>query len=337
MKRRSQVRIHDEPKKLIKLSQNSAKNGEKSAVKDEPLNLTDLDDYCLEVIFKYLPLVDLLNIAQSNERFVAEARLSARRLFREKTVKINTSSIEIVEQLHEWNCVENVYDKICFKENPMQTISMFFKNFGNAITDLKVVNKFQIDDDTTLGQFIDTYLKQLEHFKLQCHLDQMQSKLESEMVDSEIIQNIKKLMTYSVPRIQFTSLLQLELIQVVNTVDLNEIVDFICQNPGLVQLTMKYADWSRYQFSDEHISKIIDSLPNLSELSLEHDTMSARGVEYILTNSKSLKKLRLFVYCKVIGYDYYDDYLFANIGTDWKVTLELFDEFIYRLEFNRTD
>lgn len=336
MKRRSATRTCVEcPQKLIKLALDSTEiEADALTAKHDPLNLTDLNDYCLEGIFKYLSLADLLNIAETNDRFVGEACLAARRLFRKKTVQINSSTIKVIEQLQDWNCIETVYQEMSFEKT---SISTFFKHFGNEITILMVTDRFQTNDALGLSQFIDVYLQQLEHFKLFCRTDSLQWETEWKIIDNKVIENIKKFTTYSVPRIQFNGLEYLDIIQMVDTVDLDEVVNLICRNTGLVQLSMKYADWSRYELSDENIWMIINSLPNLSELTLEHDTVSVDGVETFLSESKSLKKFRLYVYYGVIGYEDFETYSCVNIGTNWKISFEFFDNYIYLLEFNRTE
>lgn len=49
---------------------------------DFGLKLDDLNDYCLEAVFKYLNLEDLMRVALSNSRFIGAVHFAARRIFR---------------------------------------------------------------------------------------------------------------------------------------------------------------------------------------------------------------------------------------------------------------
>lgn len=93
---------------------------------DTELKLEDLNDYCLEGVFKYLSLNDLVSVAESSDRFFDEVHFAARRIFREEegTIDVGEGSI-LFSRIRKWE----------FKS---YNLSEFFEMFGSEMFRLTI-------------------------------------------------------------------------------------------------------------------------------------------------------------------------------------------------------
>lgn len=105
-------------------------NDQSEADEDEesPLKLDDLNDYCLEGVFKHLSFKTLMNVADSSNRFVEEVRFAARRIFRVKKVEIDYGNV--------W--IETLFLFDWCELNGVHKLLRFFEVFGTSIFKLTV-------------------------------------------------------------------------------------------------------------------------------------------------------------------------------------------------------
>lgn len=88
------------------------------------LHLTDINDDCLQSIFEYLTLEDLVHVAEANWRFIASARAVYARNYRERKIFLNIGIV----RFHEKNCTEIRKDLAI----------PFFRHFGEKVVNLFV-------------------------------------------------------------------------------------------------------------------------------------------------------------------------------------------------------
>lgn len=115
-------------KRLRDQSNDETTSSKKPKVTFDSLQLIDINDDCLEVIFKSLDLTDLLNVSESHDRFVAIARSIYSRRYQMKKVWVNLSSIFL---------------NVAPKDNAELEIGneiavLFFRQFGHLVSNLSL-------------------------------------------------------------------------------------------------------------------------------------------------------------------------------------------------------
>lgn len=170
---------------------------ERQKTENNSPKLTDLNDNCLASIFKHLNLTDLMNIAKSSERFVEEARWAAKCRFHEKTVRIDASSILIVDE--NFNGWMSIMGRIDFRQGTKSKVSKFLEQFGHLILKLEVDclrGRYSSDEDIqyykAIWQFISKYCsKTLLDLTLKINPDFHTSVLMNDI--NEPFENLKNL------------------------------------------------------------------------------------------------------------------------------------------------
>lgn len=99
----------------------------KNIVVAEPLKVTDLNDDCLEDIFRHLDITQLTNVANSHPRFVNAARMVYKVKNSNKTLCIRDSG----------NTITLTDDANCFEE-VRATPTVFLQNFGHLTKSLQL-------------------------------------------------------------------------------------------------------------------------------------------------------------------------------------------------------
>lgn len=105
---------------------------EKADPEDESMKITDLSDYCLAQIFKYLNLYDLLNVAESNTILQYAAGVVFQQDYGAKIVRI--------KNITKMNCL--AYEKLefCIGDYIIDPIKFqsFLLNFGDVISAIEI-------------------------------------------------------------------------------------------------------------------------------------------------------------------------------------------------------
>lgn len=99
----------------------------------DPLQLVDVNDDCLEAIFKHLALADLFNVCESHERFVVAAQTLYSRRYRSKSITVDVTTTGI--------SAEDGFDDI---EIGMDISEAFLRYFGHMISSLWFNSKNQL-------------------------------------------------------------------------------------------------------------------------------------------------------------------------------------------------
>lgn len=115
------------------------------------MNLTDLNDDCLENIFKYLSLLDLLNIATSDDRFSGASCWALKRKLRGRMVKIDSTNISITGEQTDY-----IFDDVYYANHSVLMVMRFFKYFGKLIT------KLNVDYKLKCGEFYRGFQQEVE-------------------------------------------------------------------------------------------------------------------------------------------------------------------------------
>lgn len=102
-------------------------------------NAVNLDDDCLEHVFRYLNLTDLTNVARAHPQFVPSARLLYSLMYARKTVFINDSGIGLLIQ------DERIY----------ATVPAFMEVFGDLLQKLSLDYSFAEDQNDHLWRDIE--------------------------------------------------------------------------------------------------------------------------------------------------------------------------------------
>lgn len=113
----------------------------------EPLKIIDLNNDCLESIFKRLSINDLLNVAVSNSCFHVAAASVFKHKFGQKTIEILFQRSQYITRIG------------CFLEiRNLKTCLHFLRTFGHLIIKLKVVYMFHSRQQFALvDRYIDKY------------------------------------------------------------------------------------------------------------------------------------------------------------------------------------
>lgn len=442
------------PTKRLKQTSNDERGEEEGS-----LNLTALNDYCLESIFEHLSVSDLINVAGTNKRFTSEVILAAKRLFRVLTVEISPASISMVNKRGSMEII----DEIPFEKHSLSTVSTFLKTFGAFIPKLAITHQFdfgesherfqreveaflfkycnktlieltldemrsdynimknihqsfdavqclsirggclvafgplnrwfpalralkiysngidsfesiccefpnlhtltlrhvdfldwgniekvlhfnptiselsirsdhlipgiELEDD--FCEFVDQMLPHLQHLELPTDFNELNH------FNSKVIKNITTLTSDRIPLYAFQQLQHLQLsigIQYSHqTVD--QMVEFVCNNPQLTYLTVTSDDVCEYPLSRAEISRIGQCLPKLTEVTFDSDFITADGTAQILAVCKAMKKFKLLVHN---GMALHGPYMNINIGPNWKSpSIYINEDHFYELEFER--
>lgn len=455
LKRNYEGSDDDIPTKHPKQIENDERQDE-----EDSLNLTDLNDYCLESIFENLTVADLINVAMTNKRFIDETNLAAKRLFRIATVQIDSSSISIIDKR---GAMEQAIDEIPFAKHSISTVSTFLKTFGVLIPKLAVTHQFEFGEsyerfqrevesclfkycdktliELTIDEMRSNYavMQNIQHSfdAVQClsirggclkklgllnrwfpalralelssnrinsiesicgawpnlqtltlrNIDLLdwydikravysnpnisslsirtdQSDLDFELdsdfcefieqmlpqccqlelptdfnelnnFNSKVIKNITTLTSNRLPLYAFQQLqhlkLSIEIEHSRQTID--QMVEFICQNPQLTHLTVTSDDFCDYPLDWAEILRFGQCLPKLAELTFDSDFISVDGTAQILTVCKSLKKFKLIFYHRSM---FHGEYMNVNSGPNWKSPTIFINEHQARvLEFEK--
>lgn len=137
--------------------------------------LTDINFDCQEAVFQFLSLSDLLNVANTDERFLEAVRIVYSRLYKTKTVRINLNAMTSSFATHniKSDCIE-VYDR--------NFISRLLSTFGDRIKKLSISMKTSsnrfisfFDIQAQINQFCASSLVELsiqncEHFPSEAYI-----------------------------------------------------------------------------------------------------------------------------------------------------------------------
>lgn len=100
-------------------------SSKKPKITVDSLHLTDVNYDCLEMVFKFLDLADLVNVAESSRHFIDVAHSVYRRRYRSKTVSLNLNPIDS-EPTHDHN-------ELKIGEGIAEA---FFRQFGHLVSSL---------------------------------------------------------------------------------------------------------------------------------------------------------------------------------------------------------
>lgn len=110
-------------RKEMPASQNLADGEDVSDTNIKELKLTDLNEYCLEVIFEHLNATELTNVAEAKKHFVSTAKLIYKRKYSERQLVISDSGHTL---------------KIKGEGELKVTLTSLLEHFGKLLLNIKI-------------------------------------------------------------------------------------------------------------------------------------------------------------------------------------------------------
>lgn len=117
---------------------NEGSDEKKSKIEAAPVQLIDINDDCLQAIFEYLAISNLVNLAEANDRFIPAVRSVFSRWHRKKCVSI-------------WYYERQSKDTVLIQVNMAVA---FFRHFGHLISSLTLYHITLIDVEEIIQQSI---------------------------------------------------------------------------------------------------------------------------------------------------------------------------------------
>lgn len=138
---KSSVKMQKAEKRTQEEATDAECNPKKQKVDAIPLRLVDINDDCLQMIFEFLNLDDLVNVAEANESFIPAAVAVFSRFHRNKEFK---ASLFLKPEL--------MIDDISLQED---AAAAFFRHFGHRLLQLSI--HFYYQHSTTFEKMILQY------------------------------------------------------------------------------------------------------------------------------------------------------------------------------------
>ncbi|XP_055302504.1 uncharacterized protein LOC129568533 [Sitodiplosis mosellana] len=204
---KSDVEASQPAKRSCNQSCSEITSPKKPKITVDPLHLTDINDDCLEVIFKCLGWADLVNVADSDERFVGVAQSVYSRRYQSKAVSLNLNAIDF----------KAAHDKKAHADPKIgkEIAEAFFRQFGHLVSSVSFnsMAQYAINIEKSLLKHCADSLTALElllcrHINFET-LNEPLEKVESLAITKSFLgQKLSKL------NIWFPNLVSLRLVQV---------------------------------------------------------------------------------------------------------------------------
>lgn len=282
--------------------QSSFENEIRKRRKNEPApsKLVDVNDDCLRSIFQFLGALDLINVAEADDRFVPVAAEIFRRHIQGKVLKVVRNPSR---------CVQND----CIKMN-MEVASTCFRHFGSLISDLSIDfdGKQESEIEQSLLMHCRKSLRYLDLYRCQSgSLETMKRPFvnveELRIMDSMLGRKMSKL------NIWFPNLVSLELNNteaiypefIEENFSKLENLSISCRTPNrtvalLLVFNPQLKSLNLYDFSGYYAAKLIEiictSLVELKQLTMFPGTdreLTQTEISRLLAGSRNLKQLNV--------------------------------------------
>lgn len=274
----------------------------------------NLDDHCLEKICEYLNFIDLLNLADTNQRLKRVTEAIFQRSYSGKLININTFFLfNTLEPSQSETCWSENFDNVCALKSTLQ----FIRCFGHLITKFEVqyTNICSKRDMISryISQFCSDSLKVIKFYDIKesdfDDINQPFTKVKDvEFVDCRVGKNLSRFHSWF-PKMQslilscsdlaepiniathFSSLQNLSLSGFTEPNYFKNIIAAFRLNPQLKRLEL-----GSFFKDAKFIQYISKYLQNLNSLKINWDLNSVCNLENEVISFKNVKEFKLCLY-----------------------------------------